>query len=280
MIKILSKIKSKFAQRQNQTRIKKYLESGRNAWSVGYLEYRNQEIEETLRNLPVTFNNWGIKLDERVVEIPWAFQNLSTDVKIILDAGSSLNHEFILNQPLLNDKELSICTYYPEPYSRIDKRISYVFADLRNMPFRNNWFDAVICISTIEHIEMDNSMYGYQSEAIDKKKSYSYLIAISDMIRLLKNGGQLLLTFPFGKFENHGFFQQFDTEMVQKIEELLNSKGNFAITYFQYTENGWNESSMEVCKNSESYNPHTGVGKKSDGAAHSRAICCISFIKN
>lgn len=279
LFRIKNSLKSVLQAHQKERRLKSYFTSGRIPWSVGYLDYRNRQIETALKQLPVDFTNWGVGLDERVVEMPWCFQELKSEARTILDAGSSLNHDFVLDQKLLEEKELSICTFYPESYSRLDKRISYVFADLRNMPFRDEWFDAVMCISTIEHIDMDNSMYGYTSSIVSTEKSYGYLLAISEMVRVLKSGGQLLLTFPFGRFENHGFFQQLDREMVDRISHFLSNRGTFTATFFKYEESGWIKSTEAKCGDSESFNPHTGKGKKNDGAAHSRAICCISFIK-
>jgi SAM-dependent methyltransferase len=272
-------VKSQINHKRKKSRIQSYLDNGKNPWSLGYLEYRDDQIEKTLGNLPEYFNNWYPRLDERVVELPWVFKNLPPNVKRMLDAGSSLNHEYVLKQNIFKNIELTICTYYPEPYSKLDQRISYVFADLRELPFKDKWFDAIACVSTIEHIEMDNSMYGYESKVVAKEKAYTYLNAINEMVRVLNDGGKLLLTFPFGKFENHGFFQQFDEDMVMRMLAFLNAKGTSTVAYFKYSSDGWNQSVLEECRNMESYNPHTGVGKKEDGAAHSRAICCISFIK-
>lgn len=272
-------VRSQINLQRKKSRIQGYLNTGRIPWSPGYLEYRDDLIEKIIENLPNHFNNWYPLIDERVVELPWVFKNLPSNVKRMLDAGSSLNHEHILKHNFFKGIDLTICTYYPEPYSKLDQRISYVFADLRELPFKDNWFDTIACVSTIEHIEMDNSIYGYESEVVAREKAYTYLTAISEMVRVLADGGKLLLTFPFGKFENHGFFQQFDEDMVMKMLLLLNAKGTSIVSYFKYSSDGWNESSQEECRNVESYNPHTGVGEKEDGAAHSRAICCIHFTK-
>ena len=129
---------------------------------------------------------------------------------------------------------------------------------------------------------MDNSMYGYDLD-FNKEveiKSYEYLKAVSEMLRVLKSGGTLMLTVPFGKFENHGFFQQFDKEMINRIYDLLKSEGTIESTFFTYEKEGWRFALIDELSTIESYNPHTGKGKKDDGAAHSRAIACIKFIKN
>lgn len=279
---ITRKILNKGRERLRKRKIRNYLNNGRVPWSDGYLEYKADVIKGTLINSPLNIKNLGIGLDERIVELPWVINNLSTERRNLLDAGSSLNHDYILDLPLIKAKDLTICTYYPENYSRVSQRISYVFSDLRELPFKDEWFNEIVCVSTLEHIDMDNSIYGYKSnrEANMQSKSYSYLKVINELQRVLMKGGSLLITFPFGKFENHGFFQQFDEEMLNKLIDSLKNDGESQITFFKYFQTGWCESEMKECKDEESFNPHTGKGKKNDGAAHCRAIACVYFIKN
>jgi hypothetical protein len=100
-----------------------------------------------------------------------------------------------------------------------------------------------------------------------------------ELIRILKPGGQLLLTFPYGTHENHGFFQQFDEEMLERITEALSANGNFSKEFIIYSKAGWRFEKQENCNTSVSHNPHTGNGKGEDGAAHCRCVCCIQFYK-
>ena len=232
----------------------------------------------SLKKLPARF---GVGLDERIVEFPWTFSNISNGKSVLLDAGSVFNHKQILDLEKIKNKDLTIFTYYPELENFNERRVSYVYGDLRSLPFKEGCFDEIVCQSTIEHIDMDNSMYGYDIENSSAKneKSYEYLKSLEESVRVLKTNGTLLLTFPFGKFEKHVYFQQLDSEMVAKIKNYFAAKGEFSVDYFKYTESGWIFSSEDECRNAVPYNPHTGVGKGTDGAAHSRAVCCIKFIK-
>lgn len=268
-----------------------YKKNGSIPWSEGYVEYKIKAINETLtdseilksfeeKRLP---NSFGIGLDERIVEYPWIFSILKDlKNKEILDAGSTFNFEFILEKSLVKENKLTIATYAPENPNFNHLGISYVYTDLRNTFFRDLYFDVIVSHSTIEHIDMDNSIYGYEITHLkdEEKKSYEYLSAVNEFLRILKPNGTLILTFPFGKFENHGFFQQFDTEMVDKIITLFKEFGTSELCFFKYLKDGWKVSSQEECSNSTSYNPHTGRGKGEDGAAHCRGICCIKFTKN
>ena len=88
------------------------------------------------------------------------------------------------------------------------------------------------------------------------------------------------MTFPFGKNINYGFFQQFDPEMLGNIRNITRQYGIEKHTFFQYRKEGWIISDEQSCSLSDSFNPHTGEGKGTDGAAHSRAICATQFVKN
>jgi hypothetical protein len=291
---MLGKLINQYRQRRDariiEKRLKHYLAGNREPWSEGYAEYKASQIMTVISDsallqqvregkLPKGF---GHRLDERIVEYVWIFAHLKNTSTRFLDAGSTFNFEYLVNHPLIASKESYIYTYYPENPSFPEKRISYIYGDLRSLPFKDNFFEEVVCQSTIEHVDMDNSIYGYDLPAQHKpqEKSYDYLKVIAEIVRVTQASGQLLLTFPYGKFENHGFFQQFDAEMVSKITTLFEQAGSYKTTFFQYKPQGWEFATQETCKEAESYNPHTGMGKKDDGAAHSRAICCLQFIKN
>jgi SAM-dependent methyltransferase len=281
-------VKEIFPDPTNAQLIRNYISAGRIPWSKGYAEYKMDFIRKSLQdaallknfasnNIPLAF---AIGIDERAVEYPWIFSRLTSGKKKLLDAGSTFNFAEIVEQESVMQKDLTILTFFPEPNAFYKKRISYSYSDLREMPFRNEYFDEIVCQSTLEHIDMDNTIYGYDIDKTNReRKSYEYLNVISELIRVLKHSGLLLLTFPYGKFENHGFFQQFDGEMVGRIEDMLKKSGEYSISYFVYSANGWLFASKENCDSSESYNPHTGRGKGNDGAAHCRGICCIEFVK-
>ena len=267
-----------------------FFNNGQIPWSAGYVAHKEKSIINSISDAVILDEfsnkrvplNYGFRLDERIVEYPWIFANLQKDKTIFLDAGSTFNFEYLLNNELIENKEKYIYTFYPEDKSFNQKKISYVYGDLRDLPFKNDFFEEVVCQSTIEHIDMDNSMYGYDLKStldVVTSKSYEYLKVIDELLRVLKTNGQLLLTFPYGKFENHGFFQQFDIEMVVRITDKMKNLGGCELTFFKYLPEGWIVASQEECNDSESFNPHTQIGKKDDFAAHSRAICCVKFIK-
>src|SRR5947209_835024 len=103
--------------------LQEYEASGRIPWSAGYHVAHDNLIAATLddarlmaifaagRNLP---GDYGIGIDERCVELPWLFAKLQNVSARILDAGSSLNHEFLLDRLLRDGRKLDIMTLTPE----------------------------------------------------------------------------------------------------------------------------------------------------------------------
>ncbi|MFA6570064.1 MAG: methylase, partial [Bacteroidota bacterium] len=130
---------------EEKRRIRKYLKNGRVPWSVGYADFKKMELIRILnderiiqsfigKELPAGF---GIGIDERIIEYPWILSRLSNNPSKILDAGSTFNFDIILDSKKIAQKELTICTFYPEEINYNKKRISYVYSDLRQLPFKD-----------------------------------------------------------------------------------------------------------------------------------------------
>ncbi|MCK4669667.1 MAG: class I SAM-dependent methyltransferase [Nanoarchaeota archaeon] len=62
-----------------------------------------------------------------------------------------------------------------------EKNVKYYIGDVGNIPYKDNTFDCIICIDVLEHIK-------------DEKK------AISELTRVLKKGGRLIVTGPSKDF--------------------------------------------------------------------------------
>ncbi len=277
------------ANTDRQRQIEHYKRTGSIPWSEGYVAYKWDFIQETLaspemlarfRQFDTLPDHFGWRLDERVVEYPWIHARLPEGKACLLDAGSALNHDVIVTA--LGDLNVTILTFAPERQAFWQRGISYHYGDIRRMPFRDNWFDQVVSISTLEHIGMDNSYYGGASSA--ERQENDIQVALHEMLRVLKPEGLLLITVPFGKaqdlwIEGKIFACQFDAVMLEQLLENLSDHTTRVFVY-QYTAEGWKTSSQEVCAELDYYNIHAGVPMAEDFAAAARAVACIEIRKH
>jgi FkbM family methyltransferase len=213
----------------------------------------------------------GAGFDERVVEYGWLFsRGLSGRV---LDAGSVLNHRHLAERLLPAIDDLTIVTLAPEPTSLQSLGISYLYADLRQLPLRDDWFDEVVCLSTIEHVGMDNAVYGGVEPRSEEPREDAAQ-ALRELLRVVKPGGRIHLSVPFGRRQDHGWFRQLDRE---DVDDLLRRAGVEAQREeaFLYTPQGWQRSTAQAAAPA-SYN--ADEGRAADGAVAARAVLCLTIV--
>lgn len=258
---------------------------GRRPWSLGYNVYKFKKIKEAVEFHLINFRKgklppgYGYALDERIVEYPWVFSRLKEKEKRILDAGGALNHWGILRLTCLRDRKVYISTLAYEGFCAVSPNTpSYIFEDLRNLNFKDEVFDAILCISTLEHIGMDNTFLYTSDETKKENSKYAYLDAIKKFKRVLKRAGTLYLTMPFGEYKDGKWFQVFNGEMVQKlIDQFLPSKNS--IDYFKYENNQWQFSAEEHCKNGYVFDVHKERRNRNDFLASSQSVVCLELTK-
>jgi SAM-dependent methyltransferase len=259
-----------------------YKVRGRRPGARGYWTYSIRYIDGTLRNaglmrdfaegvsLPEAF---GRGLGERCVEYPWVFARIPVGEAKILDAGSVFNYDFIVHQERLKNKSLTCVTLAPEVYCFYQERVSYLFEDLRSLPIRDDSFDVVISISTLEHIGLDNTRYTTDGSYRENDPE-SFVAAVKELNRVLKPGGRLLVTVPFGKYQACGWLQQFDLGMIRQLKDAFAGK-TIEESYLRYTESGWNFTSAAACANDEYYDGLEKVPR----FATARAVACLALEK-
>ena len=299
VLKILGKMTKRLdnfvTEQVHRRKLASYLKSDRRPWRTGYAEYKRKYLKSVINDnkkldifsqckpLP---DGYGFRLDARVVEIPWVLARLRDRSKKVMDAGSSLNYDIVLRAEALKNKKITIVTLAPEKQCHWRLGISYVFGDLRDLDLRDGCFDVIVCISTIEHVGMDNTMYAGVTAMARPGDREEFVSAIKELKRVLRKGGVLLITFPFGQYENHGWFQQFDSRLMDKLIEVF-GPSHFNETIFRYDPDGWklsNRASCEQCQyfdvhRSKYFDPESAIEYPSDYPAGERAVACVELFK-
>jgi SAM-dependent methyltransferase len=262
-----------------------YYLRGRPPWSVGYYSRKKSVIEQGIDKMAVQIGRplpdaFGVAVDERAVEYPWLFDRLNRvngSLGRVLDAGSSLNHDFILDRDPLRKADLTIMTLGPEKRCYWYKGYSYVFGDFRQTKFKDGAFDTIISISTLEHVGLDNTLLYTDDPAKAETKKNGFVDAVREFRRILAPGGRCLITVPYGKYQNFEWFQLFNKEMIELLIEAF-EPSSFELEFFRYDRAGWQRASEMEVVNATAFDPHSGRGRLDDMAGCARAVACLQLI--
>ncbi|HEX8077821.1 MAG TPA: methyltransferase domain-containing protein [Chthoniobacterales bacterium] len=199
---------------------------------------------------------------ERSVEIPWALDRYRGG-KRILEVGCSFayeNPEYVAGLKSLGAEELHGIDISAVPAPDFIKRI----ADIRASGYPSDFFDTVFCISTIEHVGRDNSRY-YEPVAEAADGPEPDRAALLEMLRITRPGGSILLTLPFGKFEDHGWFINYDAAQVSRLFRELPP---VEAEYFRYSDDGWLRCAPEELAD---------AGYRENGAPAAAGVACFEI---
>jgi SAM-dependent methyltransferase len=216
----------------------------------------------------------GYGTTERFIEIPWCLHRRG-EARIVLDVGyAHAETEYLQSLAGVNIPELYGLDIAPVKHLTVTgpdgvtrPLLQPVQADVRKTPFPDNFFDLIFCISTIEHIGMDNT--GYRPGIEDANSTCGDFEAIRELCRITKPSGRLLLSVPFGKYQNHGWFQQYDLDRLMRL--ALSADYHLSeVNFFRY-QNGWHECYAHDLR-------HTEYG--SNGAPAAAGLACLELTKS
>lgn len=262
------------------------MRSGRIPWKEGYEEYKKMILRDVLndRELIDRFSHYrdlpphyGFRIDERIIEYPWVLARLGFANRLLLDAGSTLNYPYILDLHVLRNRSVVIYNLSPENIvSR--SNVSYIYGDLRRTILKSECFDEIVCISTLEHVGMNNTCIYTNEPRYDEFKPGDYQDVVREFKRLLKPSGRLFITVPYGRYENHGWLQQFDHKNIEKVLEVFEGSTS-SVVYYKYLSDGWQISDADDCTDCSYFDIHNRSDYEPDCVAAARCVSCIEMVK-
>ena len=256
-------------------------------WSEAYNDAHRRYVAHELddaraaralpRAAPPLPDGLGRGLDERVVEFPWlAAQRLGGRV---LDAGSTLNHLHVLTRLRPRVDELHIATLAPEERSFPDLGVSYLYADLRELPLADATYDRVLSLSTLEHVGTDTSYYGGETEVAEDPQR-ELLAAVAELRRVLRPGGDCYITVPVGRGERFEWVRSLTPAELDEIVEAFEPGDQSRSSYFRYADGALaalGPRRASRTRATATTSRATGVGP--DGVVAAEAVACLHLVK-
>ena len=231
-------------------------------YGIGYNQYKIRIIKKILDNKEINLVRY---IDERIVEIPWIMQNLNNiENNEILDAGCTLNFNYLIKKLIKKKNNLTFINLYQEKNIFKSDMVNYQTQDITDIKFENSFFDVITCISVIEHIGFDNSMYDIKKENKSHKLDKNlYKKAILELKRVLKPNKWLHLTFPFGKKMTFNNYQQFNMDDLNIMLKTFSPK-EYLLNFYKFENLKWNKVDCTSCENTEAiYEKEIGISSNS-----------------
>lgn len=157
---------------------------------------------------------------ERIVEVPLVLNNIPKNKMKILDVGC----RYSLLPIQLASMGHDVWGIDLHNYRRKHPNFIFKKGNILRSHFKNDFFDVVVSLSTIEHIGLE--FYGERSNINGDRQ------AIEQIHRILKPGGVFLLTLPFGKAMDAKWYRVYDRERLRgllqglRIRNILTFVGN------------------------------------------------------
>lgn len=264
-----------------QSKASSWEKRGRKPYTRGYHPARWRAIQAGLKGNDARFGWRDAGLDERVVEYSWAFDRvagLRRPGAVALDAGSVLNHKPVLD--CWREREfppLSIVTLAYEGSAQVSTDVRYEFADLRRLPYRDEWFSIVLCLSTLEHVGLDNKGYGAQGGR-DVNPDAEAIRAMNELRRVTVPGGTLLLSVPFGTRSDRGWFRVLNQDDLLSIT-TVDGWRSAPPRIFRATRDGWRETPSADAADAGYNEPPSSTGRRTapEWVAAAEAVALVEL---
>jgi SAM-dependent methyltransferase len=139
---------------------------------------------------------------DRSVEEPWVIAKVRAGERV-LDVGSATSRYL---QSLTGGSHVVAIDLRPTPPQ---PGVTAVRGDVTHAPFRPATFDTISCISTVEHAGCD--VYGQGPDQFGDEMLMRHMRA------LLRPGGRLLITAPYGRRSVNAWFRVYDAPTFRRL---------------------------------------------------------------
>jgi len=143
---------------------------------------------------------------DRYIEYPWMIENIDIKKGKILDVGSTA---CLMLRDLL-PKSIEVHGINLREQKVDNKKVKFKKGDIRKAGYKDNYFDCITCISTLEHIGVKGR---YKSD----DDSRGDIRAMKEMRRILKKDGPLLVTVPYGKKDVLPINRLYNKKRIKKL---------------------------------------------------------------
>ena len=227
-----------------RTVAKRLLKAFRQDWQVRLQHDISREVKRGAALCQTDFptnlilpEKYGKGLPERVVEL-LLVQLLYQPKCQILDVGhaNAMQCHLELIKALPARKNITGIDIAQPAFDASKYYKDSICGDITNTNLEDNRFWRIWCISALEHFGMDNSAYTNEFSIDDSFPAR----ALREMLRIMRSGGQILITVPFGKYENHGWLINYDNEHWQNLLNIARHNCTIYEFYFKHTfGDGW-----------------------------------------
>ena len=174
---------------------------------------------------------------------------------------------------------VSIVTLGYEGHAEVSNQVRYEFADLRQLPYRDAWFSVTLSLSTLEHVGLDNTIYGEAAGAVARASDPSAEAqrAIQELHRVTRPGGALLVSVPYGVRSNRGWFRVLDADDLAKLTTVPGWTG-VRSRYFRSMREGWRECDAAAAAEA-GYNEPAGRPGQRTAPPHVAAAEAVALVE-
>jgi SAM-dependent methyltransferase len=178
---------------------------------------------------PIFHRSWD-KLHSRCIEYPFAASKVD-NAQVILDVGTAKADRVWIRWLDSLPIEVHATDYDPLNYS--PTKLIFHQSDIRNLPtIGDNTFDKILAVSVIEHIGLENPQVNSQTMPSCGKRGD--LDGFCELVRVLKRGGEIVMTFPFGNNNGlilNGSARNYTIETIKRFEKYAQP---VTLDYYEY----------------------------------------------